>query len=132
MRGRILFAGALILCSALSANAQTSKRALKPEDFARFKNVGDPQLSPDGNWVYAIGDFGGPSGVSLVHLPDLGVRGRWLPDASLNSVWVSADGRTIYLLENGDHLRVIRTDGSQVAKVTLPANTFGFIVPTIP
>jgi len=89
-------------------------------------------LSPDGNWLYAIGDFGGPSGVSLVHLPDLGVRGRWLPDASLNSVWVSADGRTIYLLENGDHLRVIRTDGSQVAKLNLPANTFGFIVPTTP
>ena len=89
-------------------------------------------LSPDGNWLYAIGDFGGPAGVSLVHLPDLGVRGRWIPDASLNSVWVSADGRTIYLLENGDHFRVLRTDGSQVAKLTLPANTFGFIVPTTP
>src|SRR5207237_10754635 len=85
-----------------------------------------------GNWLYAIGDFGGPAGVSLVHLPDLGVRGRWIPDASLNSVWVSADGRTIYLLENGDHFRVLRTDGSQVAKLTLPANTFGFIVPTTP
>ena len=89
-------------------------------------------LSPDGNWVYAIGDFGGPSGVSLVHLPDLAVKGRWLPGASLNSVWASADGRTIYLLENGDRVRVLRSDGSQVVKLTLPANSFGFIVPTIP
>jgi hypothetical protein len=89
-------------------------------------------VSPDGTWLYAIGDFGAPGGVSLVHLPDLAVKGRWLPDVSFNSVWVSADGRTIYLLGNGDELRVLRADGSQVAKLSLPANTFGFIVPTIP
>lgn len=89
-------------------------------------------VSPDGTWLYAIGDFGAPGGVSLVHLPDLAVKGRWLPDVSFNSVWVSADGRTIYLLGNGDELRVLRPDGSQVAKLSLPANTFGFIVPTVP
>jgi hypothetical protein len=89
-------------------------------------------VSPDGTWLYAIGDFGAPGGVSLVHLPDLAVKGRWLPDVSFNSVWVSADGLTIYLLGNGDELRVLRADGSQVAQLSLPANTFGFIVPTIP
>jgi hypothetical protein len=89
-------------------------------------------VSPDGRWLYAIGDFGAPGGVSLVHLPDLAVKGRWLPDVSFNSVWVSADGLTIYMLGTGDELRVLRADGSQVAKLSLPANTFGFIVPTIP
>ena len=89
-------------------------------------------VSPDGAWLYAIGDFGARGGVSLVHLPDVSVKGRWLPDVSFNSVWVSADGRTIYLLGNGDELRVLRADGSQVTKLSLPANTFGFIVPTIP
>ena len=89
-------------------------------------------VSPDGIWLYTIRDFGGPGGVSLVQLPDLGVKGHWLPDVSLNSVWVSADGRTIYLLENGDQLRILRTDGSQVAKLGLPANVDSFIVPTIP
>jgi hypothetical protein len=90
-------------------------------------------VSPDGTWLYAIGDFGAPGGVALVHLPDLVVKGRWLPDVSLGSVWVSADGQTIYLLtQNGDELRVLRSDGSQVAKLSLPANTFGFIVPTTP
>jgi DNA-binding beta-propeller fold protein YncE len=84
-------------------------------------------LSPDGNWLYAAG-----AGLSLVHLPDLGVKDRWVPDVSLDSVWASADGRAIYVLEKGDQLRVLRTDGSQVAKLSLPANTFGFIVPTIP
>jgi len=88
-------------------------------------------VSPDDNWLYAIGDFGTPGGVSLIHLPDLVVKGRWLPDVSFDSVWVSADGQTIYLLGHGDQLRVLRTDGSVVATLNLPANTFGFIVPTI-
>ena len=89
-------------------------------------------VSPDGNWLYAVGDFGVPGGVTLVHLPDVAVKGRWLPEVSLKSVWVSADGQTVYLLENGDQLRVLRTDGSQVAKLALPPNTAGFIVPTTP
>jgi hypothetical protein len=89
-------------------------------------------VSPDGNWLYAVGDFGAPGGVTLVHLPDVAVKGRWLPDVSFDSVWVSADGQTIYLLGHGDQLRVLRTDGSVVATLNLPANTFGFIVPTTP
>ncbi|TME85897.1 MAG: hypothetical protein E6I43_05245 [Chloroflexi bacterium] len=89
-------------------------------------------LSPDGTWLYAVGAFGARGGVGIVHLTDLAVKARWLPDVSLDSVWVSADGGTIYLLGTGDQLRVLRTDGSQIAKVTLPANSWGFIVPTIP
>jgi hypothetical protein len=90
-------------------------------------------LSPDGNWLYAVSAFGGPAGVSLVHLPDLAVKGRWLPEVSFGSVWASADGQTIYLVtQNGNALRALRTDGSQIASVNLPANTYGFIVPTIP
>jgi len=89
-------------------------------------------VSPDGSWLYTVGAFSAPGGATLVHLPDLAVKGRWLPEVSLHSVWVSADGRTIYLLENGDQLRVLRTDGSLVAKLSLPAYTDTFIVPTIP
>jgi DNA-binding beta-propeller fold protein YncE len=84
-------------------------------------------LSPDGTWLYAAG-----AGVSLVRVPDLSVRGRWVPDVSVNSVWASPDGQTIYVLSRGDELHALRTDGSQVAKLGLPANTYGFIVPTIP
>jgi hypothetical protein len=89
-------------------------------------------VSPDATWLYAVRDFGGPGGLSVVHLPDAAVKGRWLPDVSLKSVWVSADGRTIYILENNDQLRVLRTDGSVIATVPLPANVDSFIVPTIP
>ena len=90
-------------------------------------------VSPDGTWLYGVRDFGGPGGLSIVHLPDQAVKGRWLPDVSFSSPWVSADGNTIYVLSQmGDELRVLRTDGTQVAKIGLPANTYGFIVPTIP
>jgi DNA-binding beta-propeller fold protein YncE len=89
-------------------------------------------VSPDGTWLYAVGAFGAPGGVSLVHLPDLAIKGRWLPTVGLSSVWVSADGQTIYLLGADDQLSVLRTDGSVVAKVALPANASGFIVPTVP
>jgi hypothetical protein len=90
-------------------------------------------LSPEGTWLYVVRDFGGPGGLPIVHLPDLTVKGRWLPDVSVGSPWVSADGNTIYVLSrSGDELRVLRTDGTQVAKMTLLANTYGFIVPTIP
>jgi hypothetical protein len=88
-------------------------------------------VSPDGTWLYAVGGFRAQGGVSLVHLPDLAVKGRWL-NIALNSVWVSADGQTIYLLDSADQLLVLRTDGSVIAKVALPANAWGFIVPTIP
>jgi hypothetical protein len=89
-------------------------------------------VSPAGTWLYAVGGYRAQGGVSLVHLPDLEMKGRWQPTVSLNSVWVSANGQTIYLLENGDQLRVLQTDGSVVAKLSLPANTFGFVVPTMP
>ena len=85
-------------------------------------------VSPDGTWLYAVGG----AGVALVHPPDLAVKGRWLADVSFDSVWASADGGTVYALGPGDQLRVLRTDGSEIAKVSLPANTSGFIVPTTP
>ena len=88
-------------------------------------------VSPDGTWLYTIGAFRAQGGVTLVHLPDLIVKGRWL-NIALNSVWVSADGQTIYLLGADDQLSVLRTDGSVIAKVALPANAWSFIVPTVP
>src|SRR4051812_38353905 len=41
----------LILAGALASSAQTERRALKLDDLFRIKNVGDPQVSPDGEWV---------------------------------------------------------------------------------
>src|SRR5438046_6689332 len=45
---RILF---VILIVAAATLAQTVKHSLKLDDLARLRNVGDPQVSPDGQWV---------------------------------------------------------------------------------
>ena len=46
------YAAFLLVCALTQpAAAQPSRRALTPGDFARIKNVGDPQISPDGAWI---------------------------------------------------------------------------------
>ena len=41
----------VILCSIIAANGQSERRSLKLDDLFRIKNIGDPQVSPDGQWV---------------------------------------------------------------------------------
>ena len=41
----------LILAFAFSLTAQTARRPIKLDDMTRFRNVGDPQISPDGKLV---------------------------------------------------------------------------------
>lgn len=90
-------------------------------------------LSPDGRWLYAVSLFGGPGGISVIHLPDLAVRTRWIPNDSLQSVWVSADGKTIYALnQGGDQLVLLHSDGSQIAQISQTPYVSGFIVPILP
>ena len=57
MLNRSTFLARLSLCVLLLtsiATAQTTKRALKLDDIPNFKEVRDPQLSPDGQWVAYI------------------------------------------------------------------------------
>ncbi len=41
----------LVLLAAVIAFAQTAKHPLRIDDFARFHDVRDPQVSPDGKWL---------------------------------------------------------------------------------
>src|ERR1051326_6015078 len=36
---------------AVAVSGQPAKRPLKLDDLSRFRNVGDPEVSPDGQWV---------------------------------------------------------------------------------
>src|ERR1041384_1515209 len=46
----------LVLAFAFSIAAQTARHPLRLDDLTRFRNVGDPQISPDGQWVaYVVG-----------------------------------------------------------------------------
>ena len=50
MRARLLVAAAVLLAADLSAQGRV-QRPMTFEDFAAVRNVGDPQVSPDGGWV---------------------------------------------------------------------------------
>ncbi len=41
----------VLAACALAVIAQTPKHPLKLDDLARFRNVSDPQISPDGQWI---------------------------------------------------------------------------------
>src|SRR5262249_39955178 len=46
----------LALAFAFSLAAQTARHPIRLDDLTRFRNVGDPQISPDGQWVaYVVG-----------------------------------------------------------------------------
>jgi dipeptidyl aminopeptidase/acylaminoacyl peptidase len=51
VRKNLLFVVPLIIVTALAGFAQSARRPLKLDDLARFRNVGDPQISPDGQSI---------------------------------------------------------------------------------
>ncbi len=68
----------LILSSVCALTAQTARRPLKLDDLFRLRNVSDPQISPDGNWVAYV--------VSTTDAK---------ADKSSSDIWmISYDGRT--------------------------------------
>ncbi len=68
----------LILASATILMAQPARRPLKLDDIARFRDVRDPQLSPDGQWVAYV--------VSTIDVKE---------DKSASHIWmISFDGKT--------------------------------------
>src|SRR5262245_49457697 len=68
----------LILVSAAVLMAQPARRPLKLDDLARLREVRDPQISPDGQWVAYV--------VSTVDVKE---------DKTVSHIWmVSYDGKT--------------------------------------
>lgn len=105
MRYRALFALTLLPLPALSAQ----KRAITVEDYLALKNVGDPQVSPDGKWVvYTVGTISLQDNKSTSRL--------WLANVALGTTrelsqgagsdrsprW-SPDGQTIAFVSGREH-----------------------------
>ena len=71
---RILF---IILFAVLVAPAQPAKRPLKLDDLARFRNVSDPQLSPDGQWIaYTVSTIDTKEDKTNTHIWLVGYDGK--------------------------------------------------------
>jgi len=67
----------MILGVALAISAQTTRRPLKLDDLARFRNVGGPEISPDGQWIaYTVSTIDTKEDKSSTHIWMVGYDGR--------------------------------------------------------
>jgi dipeptidyl aminopeptidase/acylaminoacyl peptidase len=97
----------IILAAAAALSAQTTKRPLKLDDLTRFRNVGDPQISPDGQWIaYTVSTIDAKEDKSSTHIWMVGYDGqndrqitfsndsegspRWSPDWKISGLHVFA------------------------------------------
>src|SRR5437588_10267280 len=59
----------LIFAAAITVSAQTQRHPLRLDDLARFRNVNDPQLSPDGHWIaYSVSTIDAKEDKSSTHI----------------------------------------------------------------
>lgn len=108
----------IIICLQLAAFSQSAKRPLKPGDYYRLQSVGDPQISPDGQWVaYTVStidsakdrrnadvwmmSWDGEQSVQLTNSPENETNPRWSPDGKYISFTASRSGGSsqIWLLD---------------------------------
>lgn len=110
----------LTLAAAIMTAAQTARRPLKLDDLARFRNVSDPQISPDGQWIaYTVSTIDTKDDKSSTHIWMVGYDGkndrqisfsnesesapRWSPDGKYLSFSSSrpgkAKGSQVWLME---------------------------------
>jgi dipeptidyl aminopeptidase/acylaminoacyl peptidase len=69
MRKNLLFVLPLIIVTALAGFAQSARRPLKLDDLARVRNVGDPQISPDGKAIaYTVSTIDAKEDKSNTHI----------------------------------------------------------------
>jgi hypothetical protein len=81
-------------------------------------------VAPDGLKVYSAAR----GAIVVLRVPDLKPLARLAEGYSLNEVWISGDGRTVYATDGGKGLLVMREDGTgQPVVVTLPLPIDGFI-----
>ncbi len=133
----ILLALAIALGQAALSAGQPAKRPVKVDDFARLKSVGDPQLSPDGQWIaYTVGTIDpekdkrdtdlwmvgweGGEEIRLTSSPEGESRPRWSPDnrylaflASRGDEDQKKKGSQVWLLDRrgGEALRLTDIKG---------------------
>lgn len=120
----------LVLACAVSLVAQTARRPIKLDDLTRFRNVNDPQISPDGKLVaYTVGTTDPKEDKSNSHIWMVGIDGsndrqitfsaesenspRWSPDGKYLSFTSSRPGKT-----RGNQVWLLDRNGGEAMQLT--------------
>jgi len=147
---RIVLATLLLAAAPLHAQ-DTARRPLRSDDFARIRSVGDPQISPDGEWVaYTVttinlakdnrdtdvwmASWDGQTRLRVTSSPDGESSPRWSPDGrylSFISSRQESRGGQVWLLDRrgGEAQRLTEVRGGVSSYAWSPdASRLAFIV----
>jgi dipeptidyl aminopeptidase/acylaminoacyl peptidase len=133
MTRRTLALALVLLLTPLVTHAQTARRALTLEDHSRLVAVGDPQRSPDGQWVaYTVTTvdaekdkrdtdvwmirWDGSDQIRVTSSPDNESQPRWSPDGKYLS-FIASRG-TEEEKKKGGQVWLLNRSGGEAQKLT--------------